>query len=142
MKYVCMLVVLAGCVGDVSDARTFDDPHPNSLALEGDGGTCDTRADARAEVLARLGIDESECEARPNGTDACADDVPAGSPGTIVLAYAPYMTGTAVRVSREPGGNWWSIVCSCAGCSNELGFDSGTWPARIHANGRGQTWLF
>lgn len=138
MKYaMCVLVLCAACVGEagqINDPRTFE--------LEGDTGTCGTREHVRAEVLARLGIDELDCQARPGGVDACADDVPAGSPGTLVLTYAPYMTGTAVRVSREPGGGWWSVVCSCVGCSDELGFDPGTWPARIPANGTGQSWLF
>lgn len=138
MKYIiCLLLCVSACVstsGEINDPRTFE--------LEDNGATCGTSAHARAEVLARLGIDELECQARPGGVDACADDVPAGSPGTIVLKYAPYMTGTAVQVSREPGGGWWSVVCSCVGCSDELGFDPGTWPARIPADGTGQTWLF
>lgn len=138
MKYiVCLLVLCAtACVGEagqIADPRTFE--------LEDDSATCGTREHARAEVLARLAVDESACEARPGGEDACVDDVPKQGPGTLVLTYAPYMTGTAVQVRREPGGVWWSIVCSCVGCSDELG-DPGSWPARIPADGTGQTWLF
>lgn len=143
MKYVLMTVlamVVAACVGNVNDPRTFDDP--NAYALGNDGGVCDTHADARAEVLSRLGIDEAECQARPGGTDACADDAPVQGPGTIVLSYAPYMTGTWVRVSREPGGQWWSVVCSCEGCSQELGFDPSTWTAPLHVSGKTKVLLF
>lgn len=126
MKYiVCLLVCVSACVGsgEINDPRTY----------AGDGEACDTRQYAHAEVVARLGLDESVCEAVGPDADVCAD---------YAMAYAPYMTGTSVRVSRRPAPGGWAMVCSCAGCSDELGFDPGTWPARIREAGTVQTWLF
>lgn len=123
-----MSTLVLGCAA--TDESSASDPTADPILA------CDTRAAARAEALARLGLDPAECLARDSDIDVCPDRD--GDPVFELTYSATDCAGeTVVRVGA--GAGWWSMVCTCLGCSSELGFDASAGPRPLMSDWRQAT---